>query len=87
MTYIFHLLGTTLVNVGLAFAHNWFYLLASILVGVLIKLFLDKERVAAYLQGHQKGGVALATGVAVATPLCSCGTTAIVIGMMASMMP
>jgi hypothetical protein len=87
MSYIIQLLETTLAKVLLAFAHNWLYLLASILVGVLIKLFLDKERVAAYLQGHQKGGVALATGVAVATPLCSCGTTAIVIGMMASMMP
>ncbi len=87
MTYIIQLLETTLDKVLLAFAHNWPYLLASILVGSLIKLFLDKDRVAAYLQGHQKGGVALATAVAVATPLCSCGTTAIVIGMMASMMP
>jgi uncharacterized protein len=87
MTYIIQLLETTFNKVLLAFAHNWIYLLASILVGVLIKLFLDKDRVAAYLQGHQQGGVALATGVAVATPLCSCGTTAIVIGMMASMMP
>jgi uncharacterized membrane protein YraQ (UPF0718 family) len=87
MTYIIHLLETTLANVLLAFAHNWYYLLASILVGVLIKQFLDKDRVAAYLQGHQKGGVGLATAAAVGTPLCSCGTTAIVIGMMASMMP
>jgi uncharacterized membrane protein YraQ (UPF0718 family) len=53
----------------------------------LIKLYLDKERVAAYLRRHQKGGVVLATLTAVGTPLCSCGTTAIVIGMMASMMP
>ena len=87
MTYIIQLLETTLTNVLLAFAHNWIYLMASILVGVLIKLYLDKDRVAAYLQGHQKGGVGLATAAAVATPLCSCGTTAIVIGMMASMMP
>jgi uncharacterized membrane protein YraQ (UPF0718 family) len=87
MTYIIHLLETTLNNVLLSFVHNWIYLLASILVGVLIKLLLDKERVAVYLQGHQQGGVGLATAAAVTTPLCSCGTTAIVIGMMASMMP
>lgn len=87
MTYIFQLLETTLDKVLLAFAYNWIYLLASILVGVLIKLFLDKDRLAAFLQGHQKGGVVLATAAAVGTPLCSCGTTAIVIGMMASMMP
>jgi uncharacterized membrane protein YraQ (UPF0718 family) len=87
MTYILQLLETTLDKVLLAFAHNWIYLLASVLVGSLIKVFLDKDRVAAYLRQHQKGGVALATAVAVATPLCSCGTTAIVIGMMASMLP
>ncbi len=87
MVYIIQLLETTLDKVLGAFAHNWIYLLASILVGSLIKLFLDKDRVALYLRGHQKGGVALATTVAVGTPLCSCGTTAIVIGMMASLMP
>jgi uncharacterized membrane protein YraQ (UPF0718 family) len=87
MSTILQLLETSLDKVILAFAHNWIYLLASVLVGSLIKLFVDKERVAAYLRDHQKGGVALATAVAVGTPLCSCGTTAIVIGMMASMMP
>jgi uncharacterized membrane protein YraQ (UPF0718 family) len=87
MTPFVQLLETTLDKVLGAFAHNWIYLLASVLVGSLIKLYLDKDRVAAYLRDHQKGGVVLATAVAVGTPLCSCGTTAIVIGMMASMMP
>ena len=87
MTTIIQLLEDTLAKVLLTFAHNWPYLLASILIGSLIKLYLDKDRVAGYLQKHQKGGVVLATAVAVGTPLCSCGTTAIVIGMMASMMP
>src|SRR5512137_212303 len=87
MSTILQLLETSLDKVLLAFAHNWIYLLASILVGSLIKLYLDKDKVAAYLQKHQEGGVVLATAIAVGTPLCSCGTTAIVIGMMASMMP
>jgi uncharacterized membrane protein YraQ (UPF0718 family) len=87
MSNILQLLETSLDKVLLAFAHNWIYLLASILVGSLIKLFLDKDRVAAYLRGHQEGGVVLATAIAVGTPLCSCGTTAIVIGMMASLVP
>ena len=87
MSNILQLFETSLDKVLLAFAHNWIYLLASILVGSLIKLFLDKDRVAAYLRGHQQGGVVLATAIAVGTPLCSCGTTAIVIGMMASLMP
>ncbi len=87
MTTIIQLFETSLSKVLLTFAHNWPYLLASILIGVLIKLYLDADKVAAYLQKHQKGGVGLATAVAVGTPLCSCGTTAIVIGMMTSLMP
>lgn len=87
MTAFVTLLETTLNKVLLTFAHNWPFLLASIAIGTLIKLYLDKDRVAGYLQRHQKGSIVLATAVAVGTPLCSCGTTAIVIGMMASMMP
>src|SRR5512137_3022416 len=87
MAYRIQMFQATLDKVLLAFAHNWIYLLASVLVGSLIKLFVDKDRVAAFLREHQNGGVALSTAVAVGTPLCSCGTTAIVIGMMASMIP
>jgi uncharacterized membrane protein YraQ (UPF0718 family) len=87
MTTIIQLIEDSLAKVLLTFAHNWPYLLASILIGVLIKLYLDTDKVAAFLQKSQKGGVLLATAAAVGTPLCSCGTTAIVIGMMASFMP
>lgn len=87
MNALIQLFESSLTKVVGTFVHNWPYLLASILIGTLIKLFLDKDKVASYLQNHQKGGVALATAVAVGTPLCSCGTTAVVIGMMASMMP
>src|SRR5512142_724380 len=87
MNAVIQLFQSSLSKVVLTFAHNWPYLLASILIGTLIKLYLDKDKVALYLRTHQKGGVGLATAAAVGTPLCSCGTTAIVIGMMASMMP
>jgi hypothetical protein len=43
--------------------------------------------VARFLRRHQRGGVLVATAAAVGTPLCSCGTTAIVLGMMAGSMP
>jgi hypothetical protein len=36
---------------------------------------------------HQCWGVLAATAVAVATPLCSCGTTAVILGMLAGSMP
>jgi len=68
-------------------AANWPFLLVSIVVSAAIKLYTDQDRVAAFLQKNRKGGILISTLVAVTTPLCSCGTTAIVLGMMASVMP
>jgi uncharacterized membrane protein YraQ (UPF0718 family) len=70
-----------------SFVHNWPYLLVSVFVAVLLKLFLDPAKISAFLTRYEKAGVVGATLAAVGTPLCSCGTTAIVLGMMASMMP
>jgi uncharacterized membrane protein YraQ (UPF0718 family) len=60
---------------------------ASIFVAAGMKLYLDRDAVARFLRRYEKGGVLGATAVAVTTPLCSCGTTALVPGMMAGSMP
>ena len=44
-------------------------------------------KISAFLARHRGAGVGAATAAAVGTPLCSCGTTAVVLGMMASTMP
>jgi uncharacterized protein len=87
MDFIIDLFGGTLQQVGVTFLHNWPFLLVSILIAVLLKLYIDPQKVSAFLIRYQKAGVAGATAAAVATPLCSCGTTAIILGMMASTMP
>lgn len=69
------------------FLHNWPFLLASILLASAFKLYLKPEKVSAFLLRYRRAGVLAATAAAVGTPLCSCGTTAIVLGMMAGMMP
>lgn len=73
----------TLVSV----AHNWPFLAASIAVAALAKVFADAGKVTALLKRFRGAGVLAATGAAVATPFCSCGTTAVILGMMASAMP
>jgi uncharacterized membrane protein YraQ (UPF0718 family) len=52
-----------------------------------MNLYVKTDAVAGFLRRHQKGGVLVATAAAVGTPLCSCGTTAIVLGMMAGSIP
>lgn len=62
-------------------------MIVSILVAVLLKLYLEPDKVSAFLMRHRKAGVLGATAAAVTTPLCSCGTTAVILGMLASTLP
>src|SRR5512133_2743537 len=87
MTFIIGLLLKTLGQVWNTFAADWPFLLVSAVVAGGLKVFMDRERVAGFLQHHRNAGVLIATGAAVTTPLCSCGTTAVILGMMAGSMP
>jgi uncharacterized membrane protein YraQ (UPF0718 family) len=87
MDAIIELLSKTLAQVWVTVQHNWPFLIVSILIAVLLKMYLDPIKVSAFLLRHRRAGVLGATVAAVTTPLCSCGTTAIVLGMMASTMP
>ncbi len=87
MDAIYTLLIQTLSKVWVTFTHNWPFLLASILIAVLLKLYLKPDKITSFLIKYQRAGVIGATVAAVATPLCSCGSTAVVLGMMASMIP
>lgn len=84
---IFSLFQYTFSKVVETFSHNWFLLLISILVSVALKLYIDQDAVAHFLRRNTKNSVLMATGVSVATPFCSCGTTAVVLGMMTSTVP
>lgn len=85
-----NLVETFLFALGKAwetFLGLWPLLLLSVLVSVALKLFVDQDRVARFLRRNQRNGVVMSTALAVATPFCSCGTTAVVLGMMASTIP
>ncbi len=77
----------TCLQVWGTFTHNWYFLALSAVIATLLKLYVDQAQVARFLRRNQAAGVFAATAAAVGTPLCSCGTTAVILGMMASMMP
>jgi uncharacterized membrane protein YraQ (UPF0718 family) len=87
MDFITQLIITAVSQVFLSLQHNWPYLLVSIVIATFLKLYVDTNQVAAFLNRNRGKGVVAATVAAVTTPLCSCGTTAVVLGMMASTMP
>src|SRR5512133_2746877 len=84
---IISLLQYTFSKVIETFSHNWYLLLISIIVSAALKLYVDQDAIARFLRRNTKNSVLVATGVAVATPFCSCGTTAVILGMMASTIP
>ncbi len=69
------------------FSGLWPLLILSVIVSVILKLYVDQDRVAAFLKRNQRNSVVMSTALAVGTPFCSCGTTAVVLGMMASTVP
>jgi hypothetical protein len=87
MDFIVALLARSFGQVLGSFLHNWHYILASVVIAVALKTFGDAGRISAFLGRHRGAGIGVATAAAVGTPLCSCGTTAVVLGMMVSTMP
>lgn len=87
MNTIPELLIQSLEKVWITFTHNWPFLLISILISVGLKLYMNPEKVSAFLTRNRRAGIVGATAVAVTTPFCSCGTTAVILGMMTSTIP
>jgi hypothetical protein len=82
-----NLLTHSALQVWITLIHNWPFLIVSIVIAVGLKLFIDISKVSNFLQKNRNTGVVGATLVAVTTPFCSCGTTAVILGMMASTLP
>jgi hypothetical protein len=81
------LLTTTLAQVAVTFAHTWPYLAFGVLVAAVLKVHAEPGRLRAWLGRYQRASVVGAIGLGVATPLCSCGTMALVLAMLATSMP
>ncbi len=84
---IIALLQYTFGKVLETFSHNWYLLLISIVISAALKRYVDQDAIARFLRRNTKNSILISTGVAVATPFCSCGTTAVILGMMASTIP
>src|SRR5664279_754694 len=67
--------------------HNWPFLLASVVVASAIQVFVGTDRLARWLRARTWLAVVGAVALGALTPFCSCGTTAVVLGAMASAVP
>ncbi len=66
----------------------WPYLLASVFISAAMRRYVSAERVNRWLQKYHRTSIIAATGVAVSTPLCSCGGgIAVALSMIAVSIP
>ncbi|HEX7498297.1 MAG TPA: permease [Candidatus Limnocylindrales bacterium] len=74
-------------SVATSFLHNWPFLFLGIVTAAALKVYVGTDRVAELMRRRTPVAVAGSVTAAVATPFCSCGTTAVVISMLASAVP
>ena len=86
-TWLMDLLGRVWDDLYQTVAADWPYLLASILAAAALTVFLGPDRLQRILGQHRLASTVGAVLLAVLTPFCSCGTTAVVLGMVASRAP
>ncbi len=79
--------GYVLEHTLTSIVHNWPFLLFGILTAAMLKVYVGTDRVASLLRRRTDVAVAGSVAVAVGTPFCSCGTTAVVISMLAASVP
>lgn len=66
---------------------DWYFLLIGILLAVVVSVYLDSEKLKRFLQ--RRAGISIPGAVAIGalTPLCACGTMAVLLSMFVSAMP
>lgn len=84
---VVELVGLVGGQVASTLIHNWPFLFTGVVTAAALKVYVGVERIASVFR--RRTGIAVVGSVtaAVATPFCSCGTTAVVLSMLASAVP
>jgi hypothetical protein len=67
--------------------HNWPFLAVGVVGAATLKVYVGTDQLAGLFRRRTGYAVVGSVAAAVATPFCSCGTTAVVLSMMASTAP
>jgi uncharacterized membrane protein YraQ (UPF0718 family) len=85
--YFWELLTQTVQAVGISLSHNWKVLLLSILMAVGLQTYVNSDKLAKVLFKRKKVSIIASVLFGAFTPLCACGTTAVLIGMLTTALP
>jgi uncharacterized protein len=81
------LLGRVALDVWHTLGATWPFLLASVATAAALDVYVGSDRLSRWLGRRTPVAVLGAVGLASGTPFCSCGTTAVTLGMIASRAP
>ena len=87
LLYLKDLLFLILDALTLSLQHNWKVLLFAISIAVILKTYVDTNRLSEILLKRKKVSIIASVLFGTFTPLCACGTTAVIIGMLTTTMP
>lgn len=87
MSPVLDLLGRVADDVWVTVTHTWVFVMISVFAAAATTVYVGSQRLAGLLRSRQTVAVAAAVLVATLTPFCSCGTTAVLLGMMAATAP
>jgi uncharacterized membrane protein YraQ (UPF0718 family) len=83
----FDLLERVFADVAATFARVWPFLLISVVAAAAVTVYVGTDRVSGLLTRRSAVATAGAVALATLTPFCSCGTTAVLVGMLATAAP
>ncbi|MFB7365335.1 permease [Streptomyces hydrogenans] len=84
---VLDVLWRTAQDVGHSLSANWPFLLISVVLASAIPVYIGADRLSAWMRRKTAVAVLGAIVLATLTPFCSCGTTAVVLGALASSVP
>ncbi|MCP3974008.1 MAG: hypothetical protein GY720_05890 [bacterium] len=87
MEQLFDLLGRVYADVAATFTRVWPFLAISVIAAAAVSVYLGTERVSKMLSRRSAVAVTAVVLLAALTPFCSCGTMAVLLGMLATSAP
>ncbi len=87
INYLSGLLADTIASVLTSLYHNWLPLGIAILTASLMKVYVNTEKLKASLLRKPKVSILASVIFGAFTPLCACGTMAVVIGLLSTALP
>ncbi|MDJ0923988.1 MAG: permease [Acidimicrobiia bacterium] len=87
MEQVLDLFGRVLGDVAGTFGRVWPFLAISVIAAAVVSVYVGTDRVSALLKRRSSVATGGAVLLATLTPFCSCGTTAVLLGMLATAAP